>query len=417
MSLLTLNQELMSGIPAPVSGKATINLDTDGRIKAIFPDGHIEILSPSGFRDRNLLLNPEFAIAQRQVPATLTTYSSTTSRVYAADRWAMVNSVASLQFANFDAGGVNGVAGLQARYYGIFKQITNPGKHVVFQVLDGTESNELGGRTVRFQFKAKNGAAGAATLRMGLLYIGTGGTVDTLPATIASAFGAAGTDPTWGTNLGVIAPVSCEANGTIVNRGSAAVDCVLTSAFQRFSATFVIPAGTNYLNLIPCIWTNALPAANDIWHISEVGFYNGAEIRDYFPRSFGDELLACQRFYSKSFPLLIAPAASASVASAGYGTCSIINRAGSGVAAAVQFDIQWPTRMAKSPTLTFFTPVAAGAVAYRHTGTTPAAQGTTAVNTSGTTDRGASVTVTEEATANAAVGDLVSVHWTADAEI
>ena len=51
MSILTLNQEAEAGIPWPVSGKATINLDTDGRIKALYPDGHIEILSPTGPRD------------------------------------------------------------------------------------------------------------------------------------------------------------------------------------------------------------------------------------------------------------------------------------------------------------------------------------------------------------------------------
>ena len=415
MGQLVLSQETPQ---APVSGKTVIYADPadSGRVKAIQSDGSIQQLSASGFRDRNFLMNPEFAIAQRQVPNTLTTYSSTTARVYAADRWAMVNSVASLQFQNVDNNGAP-VAGVQARFMGNFKQITGAGKFVLMQWLDGTDSTELAGRTVRFQFKARQ-TVNPATLRLGMLYLNASGTVDTPPATIASAFGLTGVDPTWGTNLNVINPVTCESSGIINNtRGSSGVDCVLTAAFQRFSATFVIPAGANIKNLVPVIWTSTIPAINDIIQITECGLYVGADIRDYYPRSFGDELIACQRFYEKSFPLLIAPAASVTVANGGYGAQAILNRTGSGTAAAVQVPIQFVARKRAVPTLTLFTPVGAGATAYRHTGTTPAVQGAAAANTSATTEYGSSITVTAEATTNGAVGDLCSIHWTADADI
>ena len=61
----------------------------------------------------------------------------------------------------------------------------------------------------------------------------------------------------------------------------------------------------------------------------------------------------------------------------------------------------------------FYTPVGAGAVPYRITGTTPAVQ--TAFSQNGLTDRGMVVTATGDA--NGAVGDLVGVHYTAEAEI
>jgi hypothetical protein len=47
---------------------------------------------------------------------------------------------------------------------------------------------------------------------------------------------------------------------------------------------------------------------------------------------------------------------------------------------------------------------------------TPAAQGATATIASSLTDRGAVVGATSEATANGVVGDLVSVHYSAEAE-
>ena len=69
---------------------------------------------------------------------------------------------------------------------GNFKQITNPGKFVLMQWLDGTDSTELAGITVRFQFKARY-LTNPATLRLGMLYLNASGTVYTPPSTIASA--------------------------------------------------------------------------------------------------------------------------------------------------------------------------------------------------------------------------------------
>ena len=86
MGQILLSQEVPS---APPAGKIAIYVDpADGNLKALSPDGSVDLLSPSGLRERNYLINPEFQFAQRQVPGTLTTYSSTTARVYAADRWA-----------------------------------------------------------------------------------------------------------------------------------------------------------------------------------------------------------------------------------------------------------------------------------------------------------------------------------------
>jgi hypothetical protein len=147
--------------------------------------------------------------------------------------------------------------------------------------------------------------------------------------------------------------------------------------------------------------------------ISDAGLYEGPEIRTNFvPYASILELLRVQKYYAKSFPLAIAPAASTTVANAGYGTVGICGKATTGVNV---IPIVWPVRMRAAPTVTFFTPVGAGAVAYRHNGTTPAVNGTTAVFTNATTDRGTCVSTLGDA--NAAVGDLISIHWTAVSEL
>jgi hypothetical protein len=408
MSLLTLNQELMSGIPAPVSGKATINLDTDGRIKAIFPDGHIEILSPSGLRDRNYLVNPEFQFAQRQVPGTLTTYSSTTARVYSADRWAHVNSVASLQFQNVDTQG-SPQANLKARFYGVLKQITNPGKFVLIQTLEGTDSDILAGRTVRFQFKARYGV-NPMTIHFGLLYLTSAGTIDVLPTTIASAFGVAGTNPTWGTNLSLIAPTSCEATGTL-NAATSECSAVLSAAFQRFSATFVLPAGTAMKNLIVAIWSDALPVANDTFHISEAGLFDGSEIRDYYPRHIADELALCQRYYEKSFLLATAPAQSVA-AGCVKAPVGIAGATALAFVTAVKFLVRMRVAASAAVTgITLYNPGAANAMPRDIVTPVDMSSPVTTDNT----DTGFNLTATGGA--GGIIGDVGAFHWTCDVDI
>jgi hypothetical protein len=69
--------------------------------------------------------------------------------------------------------------------------------------------------------------------------------------------------------------------------------------------------------------------------------------------------------------------------------------------------------MFKVPAVTLYTPVGAGAVPYRISGTTPAVQ--TTVAQTGVMDYGLVVSATGDA--NGAIGDLVGVHYAASAEI
>jgi hypothetical protein len=221
--------------------------------------------------------------------------------------------------------------------------------------------------------------------------------------------GATGVDPTLtaAANLAYITPQSTEPTGTIVGNG---VDCVLTNGWVRYSAVFIVPASAK--NLIPSVWTNAAVAANDELNICEFGMYAGEEIRDWYPRSEAVEMDALMRYYEKSFPLLVAPAAAVAVATGGNGSTGLIGKAGA-TALAVHIPVQFRVMKRITPTMTLFTPVGAGAVPYRIDGTTPAVQ--TAVAQTGVTQNGLMVTATGDAAGT--VGDLVGVHWVADASI
>jgi hypothetical protein len=383
----------------PAAGFSTLYADSaDRRVKAILDDAAIHVLSPSRL-GVNGLMNGGFWFAQRQAPGTLTTYSNTSGRTYGADRWGMTNENASIQYQRIDTAFPE--TGLQARFYGRFKKITSAGKMVVSQVVEGTDIMPFRGRTVRFQAKMRFSVAASMTVRLGLLYLTSAGTIDTIPAAFVSAFGAAGTDPTWGTNLTAIAPTQVD-GGSISGLG---MTCVLTSGWVRYSACFAVPS--NCLNLIAAIWTNGLPAANDELNIGEAGLYDGFEILDWSPLLVQRELERCQRYYSKTFAIDTAPAQSVGVNTGEFKF--IAGRAGALLENSPSY-MRAPV-MRIAPTNTAYNPAAANAQVRDETG----AVDCSAQAFAGNIDRSVGITATGNAAT--AVGNLLGVHVSSDAEL
>lgn len=412
MSFLLLNKTTSPGTPA--STKGALYLDTaDNKVKFIADNGNITVLSPDGWRDQNILLNGDFGFAQRQVPTTLTSSTALAGgRQYAFDRWFQSNLGTTAIVQTQQVSNVGGAeVGIVAQSYGKYKVITLASKLVVGQVVGSANMTNLLGIKVRFQCKMKYTVAASMAMRMGMAYMTGAGTADTISAAASgfiSAFGTTGVDPTLtvASNLAYLTPLTAEV-GTITGNG---VDINLTNAWVRYSATFLVPATAK--NLIPMVWSNATLAINDELNITEAGLYAGEEIKDWYPRSEAVELDAIFRYYEKSFPILIAPAASVAVATGGNGSIGIIGKAAA-VANAAKINVEYMARKRITPTVTLFAPVGAGSAPFRIDGTTPAVQ-TTPVTT-GSTDKGFVVSATGDL--NGAVGDLVGVHWTAHAEI
>lgn len=396
-----VNFTRMSSTPtAPAAGKNEVFVDNaDGRFKQVSDTGMVCALSDLGFRNKNLLSNGGFDFAQRQAPGSLVTYSNTSGRSYGADRWGMTNENASIQYQRIDSIAAP-ESDLSARMYGKFKKITNAGKMVITQVLEANDIAHLRGRTVRVQMKMRYTVAASMVVRLGLLQLTSAGTTDTMPATFVAAFGAVGTDPTWGTNIAAIVPSS--AVGGVINGN--AVDCTLTGSWVNYSATFVVP--TNCKNLVVAVWTNGQPAGNDELNIAEAGLYEGCEIRDWFPFAHAVELERCQRYYCKTFPVDTAPAQSGGVG----GSLRFV--AGKAGAAAEYGQFRFPVTMRITPaTLTSYNPAAANA---------QVRDSTVGVDCSAAAFSNSSDSMTDiSATGNAttAVGSALDVHITADAEL
>lgn len=398
MSRLNLSAVTTPGTPA--SGHAEVFYDSaDKRLKAIDELGIVHYLS-NGDLDRNYLINGGFDVAQRQVPTTLTSYGATADRVYAFDRWALSVQTSSLQAQQVSTLATPEV-GLQAPNYLKLKQITGAGKFILSQVLEAVDGASLRGRTVRVQFWAKYSVAGAMTVRFGVIENANAATADTIVNPWTTAWGANATDPTLGANLAKVAPVLVE-NASIAGNACTAV---LTNAWRRYSATFVLP--TNSKNYVVAIWSDSQLAVNDEFNVSQAGLYDGAEVKDWMIDNPAQVLESCQRFYSKTFPQLTAPAQNAGVSGALRGMVAIAG------AVTTSSTIQWrfPVPMRVAPTLTFYNPSAANALARN----VPAATDGSATTAANTTADCTDVNVTGQSAWT--VGQELKVHAQAVAEI
>lgn len=220
----------------------------------------------------NYALNGGFDFAQSQMDET--TLTTIADGGYGPDQWKSYRENADLQYRRVDA---SGEGSLNSPFYGEYKKITNAGKILICQPIEYLNTLRFRGRTVSFQLKMK--ASSAKTMKIAIMELQTGGTADTIPA-VVSSWNADTTDPTFGTNLAVIAsPTSCS----------------VTSSWQTFTFAGTFPISSK--NLLLVVWSDADMAVNDTLHMAEAGLYYGATARSWYPRQIGDELQLLQRYY------------------------------------------------------------------------------------------------------------------------
>lgn len=399
MSNLNLTKVATPNTPA--ANENYLFVDTaDRRLKQLDDLGVITTLG-SVF-DKNVLCNGGFDVIQRAAAAlTNITSPSTTNRVYSADRWGFtVGNATTPQFQQVDTLGAP-ETGIVARYYGLYKQLTNAAKIALTQVVESGGTAPLRGRVVRFQCKMRLLTGSNRTVQLGL--INNTGTADAPTAGWISAFNGNGVSPTLGASLAFIAPnVSPTGDGGTI--GADSMQCPLTSTWARFSCVFTVP--TTAKNVMPVIWSTNTFAANDDLLITECGLYDGPEINDWIPLGPTLELERCQRFYCKTFPIGTVPVANSNngVVKWGVGVAGAVAGAWGGW--------RFPVRMAKAPTVTLFNPAAAGGQVRQFSATAGDCTSSSATSIS---DVSCEFTTTPGATA--VIGSIVGVQATADAEL
>lgn len=238
----------------------------------------------------NYIINGDCQYAQRQVPLTST---AITTDKYSADRWRVSFVAGGINHKRFDTESSGLETGLNARYYSQFSENASSNKMFVCQPIETVNCAYLRGRTVTCQAKIKTSSA--KTMRFGLLEMPTGGTADTMPTNIITVANANSTDPTFGTSGAQLvlsaSGITNLTGGTVVG---SALNCVCSTTWTQFA--FKVTVGTTYRNLVLAIWTDSAFAASDTFSISEVGLFDGDQIRDWLPRDTAAELARCQRY-------------------------------------------------------------------------------------------------------------------------
>jgi len=353
---------------------------------------------------KNYIINGAFAINQRIAVALTTFTGSATVRQITIDRWGhTTGNITSPQFQQVDSSSAV-ETNLQARYYGLYKQITNSAKICVSQVLEGKSCLSLRGKRVRLSIKLKKTVGADKTICIGLVQLTSAGTIDTLPATFISAFNGAGVDPTFGTNLSLINPDSDKLRNA--TNGTTKLNCAITSVWQKFSGVFNLP--TNFKNLVVVIFSNDVLAVNDDLAITECKLSLGTDDLEWEDEEFEHELLNCQRYFQKTFQYSVVPVQNAGLIGSAKGLVTFIGA----VALASNIFHRFVNVMRIIPTITLFNPSVANASMRRYTAT---ATDQTATVTANIGDGSLEITATGDALG--VVGDKVAIHLTANAEL
>lgn len=176
--------------------------------------------------------------------------------------------------------------------------------------------------------------------------------------------------------------------------------------WKFYQATAICPStcteGKVYIDWTP----SSSAAANNYIELAGVQLEIGPRATAFAMPNFADELMLCCRYYQKTFDYDTAPAQNAGAAGAHYYTPIIAGAtAWNGPYASLR------PKMRIAPTVTFYNPSATNAFARNFSRSTNA----TATAASGTGQNGFGISTT--GIAGWALGDLVGVHYTADAEL
>lgn len=340
----------------------------------------------------SLLINGGFWFAQDQAPGTLTNKATNTVDAYGPDGWkiSIQNALATAQ-AQYQRVDTNGAleTGLTGRYYGTFKMTSASSKMMMYQPIEGTRCFPYASRTVTFQVRLK--ASTAMNLKIGILALGSGGTIDTMPTIINNVWSnSTGNDPVLATN---------------VTQLSFATLCSVTTAWKYFSMTVTLPA--NAKNFMPAIWTNAQLANGDSFSVAEAQLIDDVFPRPWLPTpSLQMEFADVRWFYQKSFDRDTAPAQGI-----GINTGEVLTQASKVGALTEYLAHRYALPMRATPTITTFNPASANAQPRDIIAGTDCSA--IAVTLSGQAGFWASFT----GNVSTAIGNLLGLHFTANARL
>jgi len=331
----------------------------------------------------NGLINGGFELWQRGAGGSASIAVAASSAAYTADRWRLETLANQACTVSQQAGLIDG-----SQYSGRVQRNsgqTGVGQLVFEQPFELAEIVKYRGKTITVSFRASTGAnwsPASGTLNVSI-FCGTG-------AARARA------------NTGYTGETTPMNNATNIAAGSASAAYSITSAA-------VIPTNTTQMSLVLSWTPTGTAGANDWFQLDDVMWSVGTGAQPFERMKFSAELELCRPWYEKSFNYATAPAQNVGV---NTGEAKGITGKAGAVSSAARIIVSYKTpKRVAAATITLFNPAAANGEV-RNQITSADLTATTAGNNNENV-----FLVTATGDAGGAVGDLVSIHWTASAEL
>ena len=227
-----------------------------------------------GITGANALINGQFAVAQR---ATSFVAGANNDTNYTLDRWKLLSDGNDVVDVTQETTTVP-----TNRQYAIALDVETANKKFgIQQIVEQKDCVNLIGGTVTLSFQAKVSATTNID-NVKAAIISWSGTADDPTDDMISAWGAEGTDPTLASSF------TYENTPANLN---------LTTSYATYSVTATVDTASAK-NIIVFIWSDVTTtSAGEFLYLSDVKLEAGQTATPFEHRSYGDELLSCQRYY------------------------------------------------------------------------------------------------------------------------
>lgn len=332
---------------------------------------------------KNLITNGTFAVWQRGTSA-----PTASDNAYGPDRWRLLLEAANAASIDKDTSDFPSDGANQSCKLTVGSGEDN--KFGVWTVLEGKNCRHLRGKKVSLQAKLK---ATAAITDARIAVVEFTGSEDSVSGDPISSWGSAGTPPTLAANYAYL-------GGSTTNQSP-------TTSWATYRVEG-ITVGASMTNLAVMVWCEdeSTTVTTDIMRIADVQLEEGEICTEVERLDFSDELRRCQRYYAKTFAQATKPAQNAG----DTGALGYFVYASGAVTASVNW--RFPVTMrSTSPTMTFYSTGSATAKWRNHS------DGADSGDASSQSLGDSGVTVQNPQVAGDGVGERLSLHATADAEL
>jgi hypothetical protein len=269
----------------PDSGRNKLYFKSDGKLYSLTSagvEGEVGASASVGLFQQ-VVINGNFDIWQRN-----TTFTTPNDDVFLADRW---NNLADGNGA-WTYSRATDVPSEKSMYSFKAVNVTANKQGGIVQFIENVDTKKLAGKTVSLSFQAKT-TTGKEIGNLRATVLAWNSTADTVTSDVVGTWAGNGTDPTWATNW------TAEVAGA---------NKALTADWQKFTVQGIVLDTASTANLAVVIWVDDTTiTAGDEFFVTQVQMNVGSTASEFYPKTFGEELRSCQRYFEKSVGYSVVP--------------------------------------------------------------------------------------------------------------